>query len=165
MGLPLHRWTLAQNAPNADYEAEFAQHIAELQGRYGDDVEMAFGDLHLADIRAWRQALCDRLGVRCRFPLFGMDPSLLVNNMLDAGLEARVCLVDTHQLEPAFGGRGFDRSLLRDLPPGCDPLGEGGEFHTLATHLPSIGLAIDVIECGRLRDATGRFVTVDYALA
>lgn len=165
MGLPLHRWELAENAPNADYEAGFAQHIAELQGRYGDDVEMAFGDLHLADIRAWRQALCDRLGVRCRFPLFGVDPSLLVNDMLAAGLEARVCLVDTQQLGASFAGRDFDQSLLRELPPGCDLLGEGGEFHTLATQLPPIGLAIDVIECGRLRDATGRFVTVDYALA
>ena len=38
---------------------------------------IAFGDLFLADIRAYREALCARLGWTPLFPLFGADTAAL----------------------------------------------------------------------------------------
>ncbi len=55
-------------------------------------------------------------------------------------------------------------ALLRDLPPGCDPCGEHGEFHTLVHAGPMLAapLSIDTGETV-LRD--GRFVYTDFVLS
>lgn len=62
------------------------------------------------------------------FPLWGIPTAELAQTMVDNGLQARV----TCQLPPSFAGRAFDAEFLRDLPPGVDPCGENGEFHTFA---------------------------------
>jgi len=43
-----------------------------------------------------------------------------------------LCCVDTQQLDAEYCGREFNTALLDQLPPGVDPCGERGEFHTLA---------------------------------
>jgi diphthamide synthase (EF-2-diphthine--ammonia ligase) len=50
--------------------------------------------------------------------------------MIAAGLRATLVTVDPSQLDPRFAGREFDESLLSELPPGVEPCGERGEFHT-----------------------------------
>ena len=125
---------------------------------------IAFGDLFLADVKAWREALCARLGWTPHFPLFGRDTATLAREMIDGGLRARLCVVDTQQLDASFSGRAFDASLLADLPASCDPCGENGEFHTLV----HAGTMFDhplAIERGEsvLRDA--RFAYTDFSVA
>jgi diphthamide synthase (EF-2-diphthine--ammonia ligase) len=56
--------------------------------------------------------------------------------MIAGGLVAHLCCVDTQQLDSAFAGHRFDAALLDALPPGCDPCGENGEFHTAVTAGP-----------------------------
>ena len=101
------------------------------QARWPDCKGIAFGDLFLADVRAWREALCARLGWTPRFPLFGRDTAQLAREMIAGGLQAHLCVVDTQQLDAAYSGRAFDPALLAALPASCDPCGERGEFHTL----------------------------------
>ncbi len=36
----------------------------------------------------------------------------------------------TAKFLPSFAGRPYDALFLADLPPGVDPCGERGEFHT-----------------------------------
>src|SRR5690606_15012659 len=98
--------------------------------------DIAFGDLFLADIRAYRDALCARLGWRPHYPLFGGDTALLAREMIAGGMRASLCCVDTTRLDAAFAGRDFDASLLADLPVGVDPCGEHGEFHTCVSAGP-----------------------------
>ena len=108
---------------NATYEASFAQGLEQARSRWPACETIAFGDLFLADVKAWREALCARLGWTPHFPLFGRDTAALAREMLDGGLRAHLCVVDTQQLDASFSGRVFDEALLADLPASCDPCG------------------------------------------
>lgn len=149
---------------NATYEASFSDALAQARARWPGLQHIAFGDLFLADVKAWREALCARLGWAPLFPLFGSDTAHLARAMIDGGLRAHVCVVDTQQLDASFSGRAFDARLLDDLPASCDPCGENGEFHTLVHAGPMFDRPI-AIERGEsvLRDE--RFAYVDFSAA
>src|SRR5206468_3902567 len=93
---------------------------------------IAFGDLFLEDVRQYRIDRLAGTGLTPIFPLFGSDTTMLANAMVDAGLRARVTCVDPRVLDASFAGRDFDARFLADLPPGIDPCGERGEFHSFA---------------------------------
>lgn len=163
-GLPVIEARQPQRPDNAAYEAAFAGALETARGRWPGLVHIAFGDLFLEDIRAYRNALCARLGWTPVYPLFGHDTTALARDMLAAGLRARLCCVDTTQLPAAFAGRAFDAALLRELPAGVDPCGENGEFHTCVHAGPMFAapLRLDTGETV-LRD--GRFAYTDFHLA
>lgn len=131
-GLPLIESRLPRGADNAAYESAFAATLAGARARWPDVQHIAFGDLYLADIRAYRQTLCQRLGWQPLFPIWGDADATaaLAQRMLAAGLRARLCCVDTQQLDARFAGREFAADLLAELPATVDPCGENGEFHT-----------------------------------
>jgi uncharacterized protein (TIGR00290 family) len=162
-GLPLVEAWMPQAADNAAYEATFAGALARARERWPGLEHVAFGDLLLADVRDWREALCQRLGWQALFPLFGNDTGVLAREMIAGGLRASLCCIDTTQLDSSFAGRAFDEALLRELPDAIDPCGENGEFHTCVADGPmfSAPLALrrgdDV-----LRDE--RFLYPDYHL-
>jgi uncharacterized protein (TIGR00290 family) len=91
---------------------------------------IAYGDLFLEDIRAYRLARHAGTGIEPLFPLWSRDTAELAREMIRGGLRARLSCVDTRVLGPEFSGRAFDRALLEALPPSVDPCGERGEFHT-----------------------------------
>lgn len=129
-GLPVIEARIPRHADNDAYIASFTDALQRAQMRWPGIDRIAFGDLFLADIRAWREALCGSLGWTTLFPLFGSDTAALAREMIDGGLRANLCCVDTTQLDAGFAGRAFDPALLRALPAGIDPCGENGEFHT-----------------------------------
>jgi uncharacterized protein (TIGR00290 family) len=129
-GLPLIEARQPRNADNAAYEAALAVALETARSRWPDLRHVAFGDLFLADVRAYRDALCSRLDWTPVYPLFGSDTNLLAGQMLAGGLRAILCCVDTQQLDAGFAGRDFDAALLADLPANADRCGERGEFHT-----------------------------------
>jgi diphthamide synthase (EF-2-diphthine--ammonia ligase) len=91
---------------------------------------IAFGDLFLPDVRAYRETQLKPTGLEPLFPLWQIPTDALAREIIASGLRARLSCVDTKQLPGSFAGREFDDSLLRDLPPETDPCGERGEFHT-----------------------------------
>jgi uncharacterized protein (TIGR00290 family) len=91
---------------------------------------IAFGDLFLEDVRAYREERLAGAGRSALFPLWRRDTAALAREFIDAGFEATLVSVDPAQLDPGFVGRRFDEQLLADLPAGVDPCGENGEFHT-----------------------------------
>jgi len=105
---------------------------------------VAFADLFLADIRAYREERLAAAGRTALFPLWDRDTSALAREFIDAGFEAILVCVDPSQLDPAFVGRPFDEALLADLPAGVDPCGENGEFHTFVHAGPIFGTRIEV---------------------
>ena len=162
-GLPVIEARIPQRADNASYEASFAAALAQARTRWPQLRHIAFGDLFLADIRAWREALCARLDWTPLFPLFGSDTARLAHDMIDGGLRAQVCCVDTQQLDAGFSGRAFDAALLDDLPAAVDPCGENGEFHTCVWAGPMFATPLRVARGDTvLRD--GRFSYTDVVL-
>jgi diphthamide synthase (EF-2-diphthine--ammonia ligase) len=115
---------------NDDYAAVMSAFVEQARR---DGVEcFAFGDLFLEDIRRYREERLAGTGIEPVFPLWGIPTDELAQTMVDNGLQARVTCLDPRQLPPSFAGRAFDAEFLRDLPPGVDPCGENGEFHTFA---------------------------------
>lgn len=162
-GLPVIEARLPQQADNAVYEASFADALGRAQLRWPEARTIAFGDLLLADIRAWREALCARLGWTPLFPLFGSDTGALAREVIDGGLHAHLCCVDTTHLDARFAGHSFDHALLAALPATIDPCGERGEFHTCVSAGPMFSQSLKLV-CGQtlLRDA--RFACTDFEL-
>ena len=121
---------LAVPGIDQDGRENMADAIARARDRWPGLRTMAFGDLFLEDIRAWRVANLARVGWDVVTPLFGRDTASLAHEMIDGGLRAQLCCVDTQQLDAGFAGRDFDRALLGELPAHVDARGENGEVNT-----------------------------------
>ena len=162
-GVPVIEARMPQRASNEVYQQTFADALQRARQRWPGLHRIAFGDLFLADIRAWREALCARLDWTPLFPLFGSHTARLAHDMIDGGLRALVCCVDTQQLDAGFSGRAFDAALLDDLPAAVDPCGENGEFHTCVWAGPMFAAPLRVAPGDTvLRD--GRFSYTDVVL-
>jgi diphthamide synthase (EF-2-diphthine--ammonia ligase) len=112
----------------------------------GEGVErMVFGDLFLADIRAYRESRLAGTGIEPVFPLWELPTEALAREMIDVGLRAVVTCVDPRQVPAELVGRWFDGDLLAALPQGADPCGENGEFHTFVSDAPGFAHPLDVI--------------------
>jgi len=129
-GLPL--WPVPIPSPCSDAQYEAAMHAVIARARAEAVTAFAFGDLFLQDIRAYRERQLDGSGLTPVFPLWLHPTDALARDMVAGGLRAYLTCVDPKQLPARFAGRGFDLTLLHDLPPGVDPCGERGEFHTFA---------------------------------
>jgi uncharacterized protein (TIGR00290 family) len=134
--LPLRSVMLPYPCSNESYESRMRGAIAEAKD--SGVTHMAFGDLFLEDVRAYRVRLLDGSGIEPLFPLWGTpaDTPALVRRMMAGGLGAVLTCVDPNQLGEEFLGREFDEGFLADLPDGVDPCGERGEFHTFCHRCP-----------------------------
>jgi len=156
-GIPLWQVPLPWPCTNDDYEARMAEACRRAVAQGFDTI--AFGDLFLQDIRAYRERQLAGSGLTPIFPLWQIPTGQLARDMIAAGLRARLSCVDSRQLEAAFAGREFDEKLLTDLPGGVDPCGENGEFHTCVYDGPVFRAPI-AIRTGEIRDVNG-FIYAD----
>jgi uncharacterized protein (TIGR00290 family) len=142
-GLPLISVPLPWPCSNVEYERIMKDVCAQAvdQGVTG----IAFGDLFLADIRAYRERQLQGTGLEPIFPLWQLPTRKLAREMIAAGLRAKLVCVDPKKLSPEFAGRDFDDQLLADLPSGVDPCGENGEFHSFVYSGPMFESAIPVV--------------------
>jgi uncharacterized protein (TIGR00290 family) len=147
LGYPLEKVSIPQACGNDEYEARMR---AALGRRRGAGVSAVIcGDIFLADVRRYREERLFTDGLRGLFPLWGRDSRELAHRFLALGFRAVVCCVDTHVLDPGFAGRVFDEGLLADLPPGVDPCGENGEFHTFVFDGPGFARPVACTPGGR----------------
>ncbi|HYD39317.1 MAG TPA: hypothetical protein VEB43_00680 [Anaeromyxobacter sp.] len=157
LSLPCRKVRIPFPCPNERYEQEMAAAIAA--ARADGVTHVAFGDLFLEDVRAYREAKLAGTGVAPLFPLWGRPTAPLVREMIDGGLRAVITCVDPRRLDRTFAGRTLDRALLAELPPGVDPCGENGEFHTFAFEGPMFSSPI-AIATGEVVEREG-FVFAD----
>jgi uncharacterized protein (TIGR00290 family) len=127
-GLPLWSVPLPWPCSNEQYEALMAEACAKAVAQEIEGV--AFGDLFLEDVRAYRVRQMTKANLQPLFPLWGMPTASLAHEMVAGGLKAVLTCIDTRKLDRAFAGRQFDEALLSSLPQGIDPCGENGEFHS-----------------------------------
>jgi uncharacterized protein (TIGR00290 family) len=142
IGLPLTLVPIPYPCPNEVYEAAMAKALGWARAHAITGV--AFGDLFLPDIRAYRERQMAPTGLSCRFPLWGRPTHALAREMIASGFRARLSCVDPKTLDASFAGREFDEALLDDLPAGVDPCGENGEFHTFVWDGPLFSKPIEV---------------------
>lgn len=162
-GLPLIEAMIPARCTNEDYARAMAAALADAAQRWPGLRTMAFGDLFLDDIRAYRVQMLGKIGWDVLTPLFGADTGALARQMIDGGMRADLCCVDTQQLDARFAGHAFDRALLDALPTGIDPCGENGEFHTCVSAGPMFDAPLLLAQGDtELRD--GRFAFTDYHL-
>lgn len=128
VGLPLHVIPLPWPCANEVYEQAMRKAIED--GLSRGATHIAFGDLFLQDIRAYRVKQLEGSGLEPLFPIWGQPTDRLARCMVDSGLEAVVTCVDPKKLPRSFVGRKFDHAFLDEIPEGVDPCGENGEFHT-----------------------------------
>jgi uncharacterized protein (TIGR00290 family) len=128
LGLPVVEVRIPLPCPNAVYEAAMERALSEPP--LDAVTEVAFGDLFLEDIRAYREERLAPSGRRALFPVWGRDTKALARTFIDQGFEGLVATVDPRFLDASFAGRAYDAAFLEDLPPTVDPCGENGEFHT-----------------------------------
>jgi uncharacterized protein (TIGR00290 family) len=136
LGLPLFEISLLPVSTNDTYETAFHAALDQIRSELPEISHIAFGDLFLEDVRAYRERLLSGTGFEPIFPLWGLDTSTLAKRFVDDGFRAHIVCVDTTQLAADFAGRSFDHDLLADLPSTVDPCGERGEFHTFVSAGP-----------------------------
>ncbi|HEX5179422.1 MAG TPA: hypothetical protein VFW04_08845 [Gemmatimonadaceae bacterium] len=141
-GLPLWEVDLPWPCTNDDYESRMRA-VCE-RALANDIAAVAFGDLFLADVRAYRETQLAGTGLEPLFPLWNAPTAELAREMIAAGVKARISCVDPSQIARSFAGREFDAALLAELPATADPCGEKGEFHTFVYDAPVFTGAIDV---------------------
>jgi uncharacterized protein (TIGR00290 family) len=139
-GLPLHVVLIPRECTNEIYEERMTAVLTGI--REAGIRRVAFGDLFLEDIRAYRESRLAAFEMEAMFPLWGQDTAVLARDFLRLGFAAFLVCVDTEALAASFAGRSFDEDLLRDLPPGVDPCGENGEFHTFVHAGPIFRTAV-----------------------
>jgi uncharacterized protein (TIGR00290 family) len=134
LDIPLVEVVIPPECVNDLYEARMAEAFAAAPLSSVEAV--AFGDLFLEDVRAYREERLAASGKRGLFPLWGRATTALAREFLEGGFEATLVCIDPRALDPSFAGRRYDERLLEELPPGIDPCGENGEFHTFVTTGP-----------------------------
>jgi uncharacterized protein (TIGR00290 family) len=129
VGVPLCKLFLPkERCSNEEYEALMRTTLLEYKDAGVSAV--AFGDIFLADLRAYRERTLAQIGMRGVFPLWKRDTAELLGTFIDLGFKARLVCVDAAKLGPRFAGRAIDRQFVADLPVGVDPCGENGEYHS-----------------------------------
>jgi uncharacterized protein (TIGR00290 family) len=160
-GVPLWDVDLPSPCSNADYEI-IMKETCKSAVQEGIDY-IAFGDLFLSDIRAYRQKQLEKTGLQPIFPVWGMPTRELAVSMIESGVRAKLTCIDSKLLAPEFAGREFNEQLLSDLPPEIDPCGENGEFHTFVYAGPMFERDLPV-ELGEIVSRDG-FVFADLSLS
>ncbi|WP_246455781.1 adenine nucleotide alpha hydrolase [Hymenobacter citatus] len=134
LALPLHQVRLPESPSMSEYEQHMQAALQELQAQ--GTLHVAFGDIFLEDLRAYREQQLTRLAMQALFPLWQRPATELLHEYLTLGFRAVVVCVNEAYLDRSFCGRLLDADFLRDLPAGVDPCGENGEYHTFLFDAP-----------------------------
>jgi uncharacterized protein (TIGR00290 family) len=156
-GIPL--WVVSIPSPCSNEQYEEVMSGAMRRARREGIEAVAFGDLFLADVRAYREATLAGTEITPLFPLWGIPTDLLAATMIAAGVRAHVTCVDPGQIPSSFVGRLWDACFLDELPTTADPCGENGEFHTFVSAGPMLRKAI-LVRQGIITEREG-FVFAD----
>lgn len=160
-GLPLHLIPIPYPCTDEQYAAAMDTFVKKATD-CGVQC-MGFGDLYLEDVRSYRQERLRDSGIEAIFPLWQRPTRELIEEMIAGGLRARITCIDPRKVPPTFAGEELTSALLERLPPGVDPCGENGEFHTFVFDGPMFSRALPIRK-GETVTRDG-FVFADFQLA
>jgi uncharacterized protein (TIGR00290 family) len=128
LGLPLEKVFISKDSSNEEYESSLKAVLERY--RSAGISSVAFGDIFQEDLRKYREDNLAKVGMKALFPIWKKDTAELAHAFIDIGFKAVITCVDSKTLNSDFAGRVFDKKFLSELPPGVNPCGENGEFHT-----------------------------------
>jgi uncharacterized protein (TIGR00290 family) len=135
LGIPLREVWLPQECPNEKYQELMGKAVADMKA---DGVtHMVFGDIHLQDVRDYREKMLAGTGVTTIFPLWHQPVEEISREFIDLGFKTVLTCIDTESLDKSFAGRVYDLELIRDYPKDHDICGENGEFHSFVFDGPN----------------------------
>jgi len=126
LGLRIHQ----HPTPADGYEATFRAALEQLaRGGY---TGVVFGNIHLADVRAWFEERVRAASLEHVEPIWGEPPAALLDEFVDSGARAVVTCVELARLPASWLGRTIDGAFATDIArhPDVDPCGERGEYHS-----------------------------------
>ena len=128
LGLPLHPIPISINAPNEEYEKALLGAVSQYRAEGVNSI--VFGDLFLEDIKTYRDQFLAHHNLKGIYPIWKRDTTVFVRDFIATGYKAVITCVNSAVLDRSFAGAILDDTFLNALPPGVDPAGENGEFHT-----------------------------------
>lgn len=158
LGAKLRKVRIPSLCSNEIYQKKMADAVEQIKEdgiRY-----IMFGDIHLKDVKEYREKMLEGTGLTPIFPIWGEEPDDLINEYLAEGFRTRLTCVDSEQLDPAFVGREIDPEFIAEYPPNADICGENGEYHTFVFDGPIFSFPIKH-KVGENRIADNRFYYVD----
>ncbi|MYE11604.1 MAG: adenine nucleotide alpha hydrolase [Gammaproteobacteria bacterium] len=141
LGLPVTEVVVPPQSSNAIYEKAMGEAFSSFRAQ--GIRRVAFGDIFLEDLRAYRERQLAASGLRGVFPLWKRSTASLARAFVERGFRAVTVCVDARVLGESFAGRPFDHAFLDALPESVDPCGENGEFHTFVSDGPGFAYAVD----------------------
>ncbi|MEW8971335.1 diphthine--ammonia ligase [Mesobacillus jeotgali] len=141
LGIPLREVWLPQDCPNEKYQEIMGKAIAEM--REDEVTHIAFGDIHLQDVREYREKLFSASGLTPVFPLWGIPVEEVSCDFVDSGFKTVLTCVDLERLAPSYAGKVYDRKFISEYPKDHDICGENGEFHSFVFDGPNFAFPIN----------------------
>lgn len=165
MALPL----VVRSASWKTYEDAFVDGLSELSGM--GILDGVFGDMIVAAHpewiahRQWVERVCGGQGITPHLPLWKLGGHVALDGLLGHKIRAVIVMTSAAALDNSFLGRELDAACVADLEAaGCDPTGEGGEFHTAVFHAPQFARPL-ALETGNVTEHDGcRFLDVRLSL-
>ncbi len=134
IGIPIQFITVPAFSVNAVYEHIVLKHLSQLKQQ--GYTHAICGDIFLEEIKTYRIALHQKVGIECVFPLWGINTKVLSKQIIDLGLKAIIAAVDAKYLPAHYAGATYATDFVKNLPENIDPCGENGEFHTFVYNAP-----------------------------
>ena len=111
LGLPL----VAAHTHPDDYETVFLRLLDQFRSEGIGGV--MFGNIHLADIRAWYEERTTSRGFAHTEPLWGEAPGDLIREFVARGYLARIVSIDLARARPESLGAPLDLDLIHSIVP------------------------------------------------
>jgi len=117
------------------FEQVFLGALDDLHRRDVDAI--IFGDIHLADVRAWYEVRTTGKGLTHLEPLWSEPVGLLAREVVQRGYHAVLTSVELARARESWLGQTLSEALIREFEAaGIDACGERGEYHTFVSSGP-----------------------------
>ena len=127
LGLILYTVPLSYPSSNEQYIKALGKSLEQLPFTIN---HLVFGDLHLADIRFWREKTFSDMGYKTRFPIWEKPYDELFERLEEEKVSVKISGVMSEFDGYIKPGDLFTREYAHSLPGHIDRMGENGEFHT-----------------------------------
>jgi uncharacterized protein (TIGR00290 family) len=120
------------------HQTQYEKDMYELLNNFKDNniYHIGFGDIFLEDLRNYRQARLNELGMSALFPLWNSSTSALISDFISLGFKTVITNVDTNILNKDLVGTTITKKTLEKFNDKIDFCGENGEYHTFTYEGP-----------------------------